>query len=337
MSSFSGFFFARVSPEMVYLTDNHVHGTIPSSLGQLTRLKRMQLSRNNIQGNVPPQLGLLHQHLEVLSVGHNNMSGTIPSQLGLLTNLMELNLAGNAFTGAIPSELNQLQELTILRLEENNVTGSIPPSMCNITASDGVNKTGVQISVDCEQVQCSCCADCCYFCGLGEMGISLDDGDKSVSTVAVSSPTTSPTMDPLIYPVSPTRATNFDCYSIEVGFTCYGSYFSIDFEASICNPGEYDMIAVFVKSGVTSLVGTQKQIGNATMWATSCTLPECDGVLSDGMIYYRNAIPQRYQEAALWPLATGATYIMAMIQVDASGMATILAESTPFAVADSCP
>jgi hypothetical protein len=322
---------------MLYLTENDVRGTIPPSFGRLTRLKRIQLSRNNIDGTLPSELGLLHEHLEVLSIGHNNISGTIPSQLGRLTNLMELNLAGNALTGDIPPELNLLEELTILRLEENHVSGSIPQSMCNISASDAINHTSVQISVDCDQVQCPCCADCCYFCGLSDMDDILGGGDKAASVDTSSSPTISPTMDPLAYPVSPTRATNFDCYAIEVGFTCYSSYFSIDFETSVCDPREYDMIAVFVTGGATSLIGTQKQVGNATLWATSCSLPECDGVVQDGVIYFRNVLPERSKEAASWPFPTGTTYVMAMVQVDASGMATILAESTSFTVADQCP
>lgn len=326
---------------MIYLTENYVSGTIPSSFGQLTMLKRIQISRNRIEGNIPPELGMLQERLEVLSLGRNDLLGTVPPQLGLLTKLMELNLAENSLTGDIPTELKELDALTILRLEDNNIGGTVPNEMCNKTiAGSDTAEAALRISVDCEEVQCSCCVDCCFFCGLG--GNDNTDGEgaseQASSVIAAAPPTAAPTKDPLVYPVAPTPATNFDCYSAEVGFSCYNPQYAIDFETTACNPQTYDMTAVFaITDGSTSLVGTQRAISNAVVWATSCTLPDCDGVVSDGSVYYRNIIPDRTKEAATWPLPIGTTFILATVHVDATGMATILAQSTPFVVANLCP
>jgi Leucine rich repeat len=323
--------------EMIYLTENQVRGTIPSSFGQLKQLKRIQMSRNSIEGTLPSELGQLQEHLEVLSMGRNSLSGTIPSQLGLLTKLMELNLAENSFTGDVPQELIELEALSILRLEENDLGGSIPEGMCNKTATDAQPGTKPQFSVDCEQVQCSCCVECCLSCGLGGANDSLDQGSDAI--VFAPTPTPSPTKDPLVYPVAPSPAANFDCYSAAVGFSCYNPNFAIDFETSVCNPQAHDMIAVFAVAAAagTSLVGSQRSIDDAAVWATSCTLPECDGVISNGSLFYRNVFPERFQDAASWPLPIGTNYVLTMIHVDASGTATILAQSTPFVVAENCP
>ncbi|KAG7367656.1 leucine rich repeat LRR-containing protein [Nitzschia inconspicua] len=318
------------SLEMIYLTENNIHGTIPSSFGKLQHLKRIQLSRNELDGTVPPELGNLQENLEVLSIGRNKLEGTIPTQLGLLTKLVEMNLAGNSLTGTVPEELNNMGALTILRLEDNNLGGLMPADMCNRTTGGML-----QISLDCEEVQCSCCTGCCPTCGLG---IATD---TPAVPAAAASPTESPATEMLVYPIASTPATDdLDCYSINIGFSCYAPQFNIGFETSVCDPQSYDMVGVFTTSGGASLVGTQQPIENAIIWATSCTLPECSGAISsNGSLYYRNMFPEVTKAASTWPppAADSTSYVFAMIHVNESGMATILSESIPFVVADTCP
>ena len=106
----------------------HLRGTIPPGLVQLSELKGLSLYGNALTGAIPPELGQL-SHLENLSLYGNALTGTIPPELGQLTQLRILALAFNELTGAIPPELAQLSELKGLFLGYNALTGAIPPEV----------------------------------------------------------------------------------------------------------------------------------------------------------------------------------------------------------------
>jgi len=96
-----------------------------------------------------------------------------------------------------------------------------------------------------------------------------------------------------------------------------------------------------VTSTTDSVVGTTKPLQESLYWATSCTLPECDGVISSpGIIYYRNLYPTKMmsptESQLTWPIAGGSFLQLVWVRVDATGTALILAESRPFVVADRC-
>ena len=68
----------------LYLYDNGLHGTLPTTLGLLTSLERLALNENSLSGSMPTQLGML-THLTTLAVGGNSMSGQLPTMLGKLS------------------------------------------------------------------------------------------------------------------------------------------------------------------------------------------------------------------------------------------------------------
>ena len=68
------------------------------------------LTYNNLEGVLPPSLGLL-RNLEVLALYSNRLSGLIPPELGNLTQLKILNFNDNLLSGPIPPELGNLQQL----------------------------------------------------------------------------------------------------------------------------------------------------------------------------------------------------------------------------------
>ena len=86
------------------LIGNRLSGTIPSSLGGLTNLARLELSGNQLSGTIPSSLGGL-TNLEWLRLQENQLSGTIPSSLGGLTNLEVVDLWLNQLSGSIPAAL----------------------------------------------------------------------------------------------------------------------------------------------------------------------------------------------------------------------------------------
>ena len=75
--------------------------TIPPSLGDLSHLKKLDISGNGLTGVIPRQLGYLTQ-LETLDLSNNRLSGEIPPELALLPSLESLHLGGNDLEGCIP-------------------------------------------------------------------------------------------------------------------------------------------------------------------------------------------------------------------------------------------
>ncbi|KAK4573503.1 hypothetical protein RGQ29_031456 [Quercus rubra] len=107
---------------------NQFSGTIPFEIGLLSSLSKLDLSSNNLTGYIPTSLGNL-SNLNILKLAENNLSGPIPQQLGMLSSLSELLLYTNNLTGSIPSSLGNLTRLTMLVLCGNQLSGSIPPSL----------------------------------------------------------------------------------------------------------------------------------------------------------------------------------------------------------------
>lgn len=119
-----GYFFGKYDPF-------RPGGMIPPALGELTELKRLDLSASRTAGKIPPELGRLGK-LEYLDLSHNAWSGLwgeLPKELGNLAKLQVLNLADNQFEGSIPPELGALSELKRLDLSANHLRGPIPSEL----------------------------------------------------------------------------------------------------------------------------------------------------------------------------------------------------------------
>ncbi len=114
------------------LWGNQLTGAIPSQLGNLSNLETLALYNNDLSGRIPTTLGNLSS-LEQLVLYENGLSGRIPAALGRLSNLRIMNLRHNQLTGSIPPQLGNLSELYSLRLDNNNLTGSIPSQLENLS------------------------------------------------------------------------------------------------------------------------------------------------------------------------------------------------------------
>ena len=80
------------------LRENQLSGRIPSELGKLTNLERLDLYENRLSGEIPPELGNLVS-LTALYLRVNQLSGEIPPELGNLADLESLDLRVNLLTG----------------------------------------------------------------------------------------------------------------------------------------------------------------------------------------------------------------------------------------------
>ena len=136
------------------------------------RVRSLFLSQNQLNGEIPPELGNLEK-LETLSLWGNQLSGEIPAALGNLANLETLSLSFNQLSGSVPAALDNLSNLKYLRLSYNSLTGCLPASWRDVPFHD-LESTGLP------------------FCGVGEDdgtggddGSSEDDGDGIASDRAV--------------------------------------------------------------------------------------------------------------------------------------------------------
>ncbi|KAG5525269.1 hypothetical protein RHGRI_031822 [Rhododendron griersonianum] len=107
------------------LENNSLCGTIPSSIGCLSRLTNLSLSTNRLSGSIPPIMGQL-SNLKTLKLNQNQIGGTIPHEIRFLVSLMELTLYSNNLMGTIPASIGNLVNLTTLYLDKNHFSGSIP-------------------------------------------------------------------------------------------------------------------------------------------------------------------------------------------------------------------
>ena len=114
------------------LVNNNVNGEIPSELGNLSSLTSLHLGNNQLDGGIPPELGSL-SNLTELGLFNNQLSGEIPSELDNLSNLTWLHLDGNQLDGEIPSELGNLSSLTSLDLSRNQLDGEIPSELGSLS------------------------------------------------------------------------------------------------------------------------------------------------------------------------------------------------------------
>lgn len=87
--------------------------------------KFMDLSHNNLSGNIPPALGVL-QGLISLNFSNNQLCGSIPESLANMAHLESLDLSENKLSGKIPFEFSNLTFLEVLNLSNNMLSGLIP-------------------------------------------------------------------------------------------------------------------------------------------------------------------------------------------------------------------
>lgn len=123
------------------MPSNNMTGTLPSDMLMLSSIDVIDVSDNQLRGNVPT----LNVHMALL-VDHNVLNGTVGdlrsptlmevdmgyNQLtGLLprihsTSIVRLALSHNQFRGTVPP-LNSMPNLVVLELQHNNLHGIIPP------------------------------------------------------------------------------------------------------------------------------------------------------------------------------------------------------------------
>ncbi|XP_052728160.1 protein STRUBBELIG-RECEPTOR FAMILY 2-like [Vigna angularis] len=97
-------------------------GYIGSLLYNLPNLKQLDVSSNNIEGEIP--FGL-PSNITYMNLSHNLLHGPIGDVFSALNNLKEMDLSYNNFSGDLPYSFGSLRNLARLFLQNNRFTGSV--------------------------------------------------------------------------------------------------------------------------------------------------------------------------------------------------------------------
>ncbi|KAL7148868.1 hypothetical protein ABFS83_05G002700 [Erythranthe nasuta] len=117
----------------------NLHGYIPSELGNLIYLRRLNFHGNNFYGSIPDQLFNASSLHSIFLYG-NNLSGSLPPSLCTLPRLQNLDLSSNSLSGPLPKFLSNCRQLQRLILARNDFSGEIPdgifPELANLEQLD---------------------------------------------------------------------------------------------------------------------------------------------------------------------------------------------------------
>ena len=126
----------------------------------LTLVTSMDLSNNNISGEIPEEIMSLFG-LVSLNLSGNQLGGMIPKKIGDIGLLESLDFSRNQLSGKIPQSMSKLNFLGYLNLSYNNLVGEIPSStqlqsfdaysfignrLCGLPVSENCNTVAVIIN-----------------------------------------------------------------------------------------------------------------------------------------------------------------------------------------------
>ncbi|KAL3905978.1 MAG: hypothetical protein SGARI_004208, partial [Bacillariaceae sp.] len=131
------------SSEKVDLT-----GSFPDRIGDFTRLTFLRIRASLISGTIPSSLGLLTR-LSVLdlSVNYNFADpNPLPTELGMLTQMKEFSVSNSIVTDQLPTEFGNMRVLEKLHIDLTWMEGAIPLTMCQIPSLKEIKHP---VDVDC--------------------------------------------------------------------------------------------------------------------------------------------------------------------------------------------
>jgi len=122
------------------LQDNNLAGSLPASLGNLSKLASLQLdgaqppsysgcSSTDLQYSALPPSFYTLKHLQVFTAEDACLGGTLvdgDAGVGALTALTEFSIHQNRVSGPFPSGFNSAPGLQVLKLDRNPISGAVP-------------------------------------------------------------------------------------------------------------------------------------------------------------------------------------------------------------------
>ncbi|KAE8669588.1 putative inactive receptor kinase [Hibiscus syriacus] len=125
------------------LREMRLSGHLPQSLEYCGSLQTLDLSGNNLSGNIPPQICSWLPYLVTLDLSSNDLSGPIPSELSNCAYLNNLVLSNNRLSGPVPYQLSGLARLKRFSVANNHLTGAIPSGFEGHDRADFAGNSGL--------------------------------------------------------------------------------------------------------------------------------------------------------------------------------------------------
>ena len=117
---------------------------MPGQIGDLTACEKLDLSGNNISGDIPWQI----ENMAVvtsLNLSNNRLTSPLPD-MTIMDNLIYLLLSNNDFTGSIPGAVAGIKNLILLDLSHNRFTSTIPLGFTNLKTLNTLRLNDNQMS-----------------------------------------------------------------------------------------------------------------------------------------------------------------------------------------------
>jgi len=118
--------------QILDLSNNNLEGTLPPEISLLENMLQFFAARNNIEGAIPEGL-FLNENLVNVDLSFNTLTGPVPPTVGEALELRELSLNSNLLSGRITQRLADAELLEYLNLGNNQLVGSIPDSLFELT------------------------------------------------------------------------------------------------------------------------------------------------------------------------------------------------------------
>ncbi|XVF74212.1 hypothetical protein PTKIN_Ptkin13bG0092300 [Pterospermum kingtungense] len=119
----------------IKLSNLGLSGSVGYSLQSLTSLKELDLSHNNLAGDIPYSLP---QNLQQLNLAYNQFTGGLPYSINQMYSLQYLNLGHNQLQNQLSDMFGPLSSLATLDLSSNALTGDLPESFKNLTSMNSM-------------------------------------------------------------------------------------------------------------------------------------------------------------------------------------------------------
>lgn len=109
-----------------------LYGEVPEPFAGLNQMEVMDLSHNNLTGNLPPGFGLGLKKLKSLDLSRNMLSGSFPGNVCDGEALVELRLSENLLTGPVPNSVEQCSSLERFEVHNNGLSGEFPSGLWSL-------------------------------------------------------------------------------------------------------------------------------------------------------------------------------------------------------------
>ncbi|KAL3507175.1 hypothetical protein ACH5RR_032557 [Cinchona calisaya] len=125
-------------------SNNHFSGdpNFKENFQSLTSLRMLDLSNNELSGQLPSKSLQKLNALSFLSLSNNLLDGDFPQWINKMSSLEYLDFSGNSLQGSLPMSIGEMNALKFLGLSNNRVTGNIPSSMAWCTSLSVIQLRG---------------------------------------------------------------------------------------------------------------------------------------------------------------------------------------------------